>query len=269
MPSLDGITYIELTPDGDIGSYARDSVSLRRVFDVDWADKDAFMRAMLGGTTEIGGKTIRVLPQEYESGSAYVATTASFRGLGPPTKVNNRLAFAQARITINYGLIESRYTWGESEEEDEPDEAWGDERVESHVEFLQIPGYKLKFTSDNKQLEEPSALPYSLGTLVLTRYNVSSVKESTYRAKKGHINSASYRGYAAGTLMFMGWNAARTINVYDQRPKYTVTVMLGIKETGWKNVLRWDKSGSTPQYEEVKTVGGAPLFNETSFSGII
>ncbi len=267
MPTLDGITYTERVPQRK-GTYREGSVSLPREFDVAWSDVDAFIRALLGGVTSVGGRTVRADPHEYRPGWGYWATRASFEGVGAPDMVNGQIAFELARVYADYSLPLSTGSAPGEDPDGEPDEIWGEERLEARPEWIQIPAYKLKWKSGGDTIEEPMGIPLVLGTLVLTRYNVSSVPISTYKNMVGKVNSATYRGFAAGTLLFAPFSSARTINVLGETSKYTVTIPLLWKPTGWKNMYRQDSS-STPPFEEVVSIeSGKPLFAETSFAGL-
>ena len=260
MPSLFGVTYTERKPSRR-GSYSRDNVSLPREFDIDTTDFDTFLAGLLGGVTTVGGVTIQEAPHRYKPGSRYYARNVSTEGLGAPSVgAGNLITYPKTRVSVDYGPL----TASNADEEGEPDEIWGDEELDSSVQMLQVPGYHLKF-SDGKKLDQPTGIPVVFGTLVLRRYDVAVVKESFYKSRQGKINSSAFGDYAAGTLLFAGYTKQRTINIYSETPKYTVSLKFLVKPSGWNKVLR-ETLGGAVVYEKVFTAGGGTIFPEVSFN---
>ena len=227
MGTIAGINYEQVIGE-DGGEVSRDSHSRSRVFKVAWTDVDAFIAAMLGYTEDFGGATVITEAQRYEATSPLFANGASIGTLGKASiGVDGWLDYVGAKITIKYGL--PVYDEGAGLGIIGFLGTWAEEDAQFAIVVQPIPGWVIALdgvTGDNKWVKEPVGIPIVTGMLTFTRYNVAAVDRAALIAAMGRPNSATFAGYAAGTLLFGGFAPKRSINTVGLSSAYTVTVAM-------------------------------------------
>ena len=103
-----------------------------------------------------------------------------------------------------------------------------------------------------------------------TRYNMAGFEEERYEALMGRVNSDTFLGRAAGTLLFVGYAPERTVNVLGEYSGINLTISLSYRQVPWNY---WYRGTSGPAAEparwDILEANGSRLFPATAFGAVL
>lgn len=255
---IGGIACEEL-PGSKEGNYGRDGARATRVFKCDWGDRGEAVAALLGATSGVGEASTWERPLRFSASSYLYVANVNVKGWKQIAEGSDGIEYEKAILTVSYEPLDH------DPDDDDDDHRWATVSSKSRVEFLQIPGWGLRWHSDGEKFDEdaPATHAVIVKDIVIARYNVRSLPITALDAATGKLNSASFINKAAKTLLFAGWDYERSINETGQASLFTVTIELKWRKYPWDQAYR--PGTGWAQYET--TAGTAP-FETTDFNSI-
>jgi hypothetical protein len=257
MSTINGIEYSELLASA-AGSRQGGIDSRTRIFLIAWDDLTDFLLGLYGYVLKTGTTYERHLPIPFAPGSALYAKSHTLEGLKcDGVDAHGNIHYAHARLVVTYAPIDQQDT--------EVDEPWVSIAVRARTELMPIPGWGLKWASDNVKLDQDMVGAYALGfeTVTLARYNVADVNEAALSGYMGCVNAAIFRGNLPRTAMFVGWGSQRSVNTDGETDSYTLTIDISIRSVPWDYLWRPGAG-----WRQVKHADGDLLFTPADFSAI-
>ena len=263
MPTIEGITFAEQPGSGTFTIRDGKFVGVRE-FKIAWDDKGAFLLALLGGVSVYGITRVTQRPQPFEEGSHFIALGADVEGFGTWTNDGTYITYREVLVKINYGIPD----YDEKDDPDDPAvEPWIVLNFRSWTEQLVVPNYELEWASDNAPLPETisGGFPVCHGQLSIEAINAVDPDFEALDGVRGKVNSDTFLGFGAGTLLFGGYSKHQTVNVAGEYSGWTITAELAWRQYDW----RYQYRPSTGVWEEVERADGNPLFAEAAFTNLI
>lgn len=261
---LAGIPFNELLDSPTI-SVGDGSARGQRVFHVPWANRFAFMNAMLGTVAWIDGVLVRsVDAQRFPGFDKLEASNVDIIGAGPASFDDNQASFNHARIVVSY----TPEPFPEYKEEEE--KVLATESMDFRAEALLMPeaGFKwgqyfYNYTAPVKQADGSYSapkwenaggtfddagkpilqqIPKLMPTInhMFTKLDLQKLPKAILSSVIGRVNKNAFPNtdpptegaIPAGQLLFTGANARRNITTKGVQP-YELTIVLTERESPW------------------------------------
>ena len=253
------IDFEEANGSGKV-SWAGGTATATRIFNVEWDDAFDFVDEVLGGYG-IGGNYNG--PGQYPYLPYLWATEAELEGFGIPDEAVRALGrvieYTHAKITI-------KYTPQLFEDDDDP-QTVEEESLSVATEMMTLPSGSYEYTSDSVIVAD-TAMPGMLMTTMqytVSRPHVSTLETAVISGLVGEVNNATWRGSAAGLVLFIGVSANRKTTT-EGRAEWAIDYNFLIRPTNWNHIYR----DSTGIFEVIRTrTGHDPIYDAGDFTDLM
>ncbi|MDB5350533.1 MAG: hypothetical protein JWN86_1780 [Planctomycetota bacterium] len=216
-----------------------------------WSQRRAFIKNLLGYRTITGNVqgsyTITTVPAyKYPAITdlAMYAMSYAVKSAGPctgdPTLTGDQVAYQNCFVDVNFSTPDYQIGEGANADGGINGTTYLKESGSLGVEMLITPQSVWKFVSDGKKVDSEVGIPFPTEEYNITRFLMPFVPRYQADLCRGKVNNALFRGYAAGTLLFLGME-------YDQGEvdangllTYQIDYKFSCKLTGWNKIMRPD-----------------------------
>lgn len=215
---------------------------------VDYAQAPTFVREAMGSpnSTDFSSPTtnvLRRLPLQNPDWPSFYATEWEVEPVLSPSQaaLNGDCAFTfQPEICYQYAWVKLTY----SSLTYNPSTLFTKE-VKSGSERTSIPDYAYFYESNGKVVKDTKVEVSVANQLIqFTYYQVPYFDDSYFASLQACVNSTTYGGYAAGTLLFCPMDSSYSSGVGSGSGLYTVTFTFNWRSAEWNKVLNpagvWD-----------------------------
>jgi hypothetical protein len=239
MSTLNGISYQELEGSGRL-VFTSEGIRGQRIFTVDWADRIAFAKALLGYTNAVGHKPIRREAQVFPGYERLYCQNAEVSPLGQASQDDEMISYAKARILaeympLNFGTSISEGDGYSGEDEDERlhiEEMW-----DFSSEVMSVDGGHFEYSDTSAKLTEPVSVLVGTVDLTLSSDSEPELPGDTIRQCLGKVNSGEWFGASAEHVLFLGASARRVLTVEGERAWY-LSYRFRQRQVSWNKRLR-------------------------------
>lgn len=263
MGILNGITYTELVGSGNLSFVAGalgDDCEGERLFYVDWADADSFAAALRGYSKTVEGVWVRTSPQAWPGRTNLVCARVTIEGVAgkdmpTPDPLTGMIRYTKARIVARYAPLTATYSTTGT----------GDRYVEDERDFsteqYTVSDWK-EFTLNGVAVGQPLAV--SVGHVLhnVTIHNSPTDKASAITAALGCVNSSSFYGSPAETVLLASASTRKRVDVHGDIV-YAVTMMFDERSLNWNKGLYVSGASLAAGYFTPKP------YSTASFSGLL
>jgi hypothetical protein len=198
-----------------------------------WSDRLNIARALMGGSTPVGGTTIFVSGWQYPDNPVWyvqnVQTTGDgLLGLDPTTGM---VTYERAALVITFGIPD--FNFGSSSQ-------IGEDEVDFACETVPILGStaSLKYNDGTKvPSQQMPVVEIGVVTFVRSRYNLAVLPEAVILNAIDYVNSTPIFGAPAGTVLFKGARSRRKITASGAL-NWDVTYTFVIRRVPWNQIYR-------------------------------
>ncbi len=259
------IDFEELNGSGKV-TWAGGTATATRIFNVVWDDAFDFVDEVLGGYG-IGGAYNG--PGQYPYLPYLWATEADMEGFGVPDEglraLGRVIKYTHAKITIKYEP--------QLFQDDDDPQTVEEESLTISTEMMTLPSGSYEYTGDGVVVAD-SAMPGMLMTTMqynVSRTHVSSLEAAVISGLIGRVNDNTWRGWAAGLVLFPGVSANRKTTT-DGREEWNIDYSFLIRTTDWNHIYRPTAAGGdrTTKFQAIRTVTGHhPVYDPGDFTNLI
>jgi hypothetical protein len=244
-----------------------------------WRDRTNFMYDMLGFSESPGsGQLSRQIPEQHpDLLHLYAADAEMIQGIGRPDQdaSTQLISFFDGPTPpdslfvgdTGSGIARFAVTYRTFPFDILADDDIGTEldryverRTTYATEAFLIPGQTLKWSSDNKVIQEPTTKAFYTKELSYRWVDVPAVPTSSIETCINKVNSTTFDGYTAGKLLMIAPNLERTYNAVGQVVWEIIYKFLW-RANGWNQLYR---RSSGVFADVVNTVGGQPAIYDTA-----
>ena len=241
--------------------FASGGVSDTRIFKVAWSDAFDFAGELYGrySTWPEGGY---VLPARFPYRLHLYCDEVNIEGIGITDESSNADG---TYTTYLWAKVTARYSPMTGVDPEDP-EVVEEESISVAADIGTAEDGAWEYTADNV-IASNSAMPAITEPTMLftvTRFHVSALPESIIAATAGAVNNATWRGFSAGYVLFIGADARRSITT-DGAEDWEVAYFFKTKTHNWNHVYRSEDG----HYEAVRTkVGHDPMYATATFTDL-
>lgn len=274
-----GTGFEELENSPKIRISRQSGLEATRVFRVDYADWEKFVGEIYGVYRSVSGTLAYTKPITFPGENPYIladdVSIEPFDGSNPdgtnilslstglPTYSNG------AQITVNY---KQNVSSGQNDDNSVtvPEGTYYSYEADDAVEMLTVPGNYWRWNSDSKVIatEVSPAIQVPVTHHRVTWHNVLRPPYTTIKACRGHTNSATFVGCAAGTLLLIGTKLRNKFQFSTRDVLWEVEYTFAEKDqkgdgtTGWNYFFRYD-TGAWALIEAAKGANAKPFPSAT------
>lgn len=248
----------------------------RRVFLINFLDTAAFMLELYGGWQVVGGQTFLTPPSYFPSFPGCVCVDVSAEGWPTDSPQSTTLTTLQSPVT-NYQKSKVEAIYGPRTVIDEPggtslsvpDGTYL--TVDGFVggEMQPLPGNALKWGADATNVGV--ALPDdAMGAVLLTHQEFSTVWSrvprppwSVMRTNQNTVNNATFLGFAAGYVLYLGTEFSRSFSVTSVS-QWTLRHKFKARSQPWN--YTYNKTDST--FRSFVKSSGSDYFASSTFANL-
>lgn len=179
----------------------------KRVFVIDWSDQLAFVEELFGTYKNVGGSFVYTPPAHFPNAPTMYPVSIDVKPFGDrivsaATALSTGSDYEKAQVDVAYELQ------FDGDESGQPDGTFLRYSSDIGAEYLTIPGRVWRWPGGEVLGEDPN-----LGIIVPTEQftlsweRVPAPPWTAIYQLRGRINASAWRGYPAGTVMFMGARA--------------------------------------------------------------
>lgn len=226
------------------------TLSATATFEVDWADREAFVNQALGLPTGSAGWPLPQIPWDcpFQPNSGLLASSFRFRPHTLKSSIggsDNTVSghFEKAWVTI--GFERPRYDFDVPTPQNQLDVLnpilFCEQSIDASVRSLPVPGWYLEYIGAPSGVvaEGPLYTFEVQSTIVLTFPFVPYIPWNYLRPYIGKVNDRTLFGCPAGTLAFEG-PSMRQETFVDGTNRTSCVLRLGYRELGWNSQLATD-----------------------------
>lgn len=256
-------------------SFSAEEASVIRYVEVAGTDLSLFMDAMLGWSTLSGGSNlIRYVPEAHPHFTRLYATSVEHVDpLGLPSLSTlssgegTGLLFASMKLAVTYRTRDYQIK-KDSEISTELDRYVMKVKNFS-IESIQYPSKGFQFTSDSAAIPENPTVLFPTADLMYTWYQVPAQKDVSTGEEKlptaldtnitatvGRVNSVSFEGHAAETLLCLPPDIV-PVRQPDQTRAFNITYKFAVREADsatWNKIWRSKTGSGTTGFAAVRRV---------------
>lgn len=222
-----------------------------------WTDRIGFRQLLLGGSRLVGGVITTTAPYAHPNYSwmlvCDVRAEMAPGSTGYTNDSNNFIACDYARLTVEFNQLDPLDL--------------GEEKIEFSGRMITAPPEMFTWASDGEALlssEAPGIIEVK-ASLERTINTVASLPLTTIFGLIGKVNSSTYLGGAAETMLYLGASSQRRYTTFGSKC-WSLTHKIDFSAAGWNQFLR----ASTGDYEELDpkpydSADFTPLGIHTSF----
>jgi hypothetical protein len=234
----------------------------------DWADSDAFCRALLGITVLAGGVVTRTTPHQSPLATALVCHKATVvAGLGNP--VTNADGYPDydggALVAAEYKPPEfdfSGLSYPDSQIDPTTPILYCTQELDFTTQIFTLPDAKYKYTASGLDTDVPIKIEVPITIMSLTFHQLPYIPMTAVRALRGRVNSVTFLGAAAGLVLFKG---ARTSREFASDGSVSQRVQLVYEERDAAFPWNYLPSRTSPVFQAVDD--GSAAHNKLFLTG--
>lgn len=259
MAIINGITVQEMREGFEEGVHDQGPTATKKYL-CDWADRFRVANGLLGFSTGAGsgGSITMTSPMLYPESANLYAREITIEGKGKATQGPVQIQFAQAVVTVNYGVS----SWGPAPLPDMSIDpgmpfVYATQELDFAREMVTIPKSAVTLANGNKLKDLPYAFPIVQAIMTIGLQRVPYLPAAqVVTAMQRPLNSTTFLGVAPGYLMFNGCKSHRE-NQSDGSYTQNLTLVFA-----YRPVLRWDEvfdPNGTSGPQQVRYNGAAIL----------
>lgn len=238
MAVIGGITVEEMREGFDEGIHSQGPEATKK-FLVPWANRYTVANALLGlsSGTGPGGSVNLTAPASYPESQNMFVREIGIEGKGKCTQGPLQLQFAQAILTVNYGVPQFGYIAQPNQSIDPGSPyIYATQDIDFSRERVTLPKSSVTLANGHKLKDLPYSFPIVQAVFSIQLHQVPYLPAAVvYTAMKNPINNATFLGIPAGYLIFNGGKnhqEAASDGTYTQAMSYVFTA---------RTILRWDE----------------------------
>lgn len=181
-----------------------------------WADTDRVCNALMGNAIR-NGTVFRAVPHQHPlSPNLYCVSAAVTEGHGQPVLSPSGYPNYSGGATIQAEYRPPSFDFGPADINNSFDPAtpilWCTQELDFATETYTIADAKYNFTNTPQTVDVPVKIQIPITTLTLTFHQLPYMPMTVVRQLRGRVNSATFLGAPAGTVLFKGARTTRQWN---------------------------------------------------------
>lgn len=207
-------------------SVSRDDSSATETRIIPWADAAAYAQTVTGGYITLNGIRVFRIPAQHHT----LLLFCNDCRVEPFNYDADGQDWLDAKATLTYGILD--------QPQGDDDTQVGDVSIEVQGEEMVLP--KANFTVDGDELGDDDINPVKVIPVIslkITYHSQPTISPTAWINYVGKVNSSSFEGYPAETVMFQNPSASRTITT-DGNDSYDYTYTFVVRPQGWNKIYR-------------------------------
>ncbi|HEY4313213.1 MAG TPA: hypothetical protein VGN12_27425 [Pirellulales bacterium] len=267
-----GIGYEEMPRSPKFGFQRGTGMYATRILRCNWSDANALCRELLGVIEFVAGVPNFVNPLT-APGLQYLIVNQidvePFDGDSPDGDTELTLGTTASTYEGVGAMVTAQYKTMDLNQDQNrpniPDGTYLSIRETLGVEYQTLPGRTWVWTSNSQPLPDDVAAGMIIptGQIVANWSRVAQPPDITVENARGKVNTSTFIGRAAGTVLFLGMNKNRQFQFDDSNSGlYDLEYSFSINNKGWNKFY----DPARGDWFTIKaTIGGAPPYASTSF----
>ena len=261
---LDGIYYKELkgsnVVNGDIGR-----IQATRVFRTAWNDRLAFVLKMIGEITLASdGSTVIVPPKAHPEFPGLFATGFSCEPYATGSKniPKSTLSEIDDPIEYDFARVTIRYDAGSVRNDATLEIISRTEEVKVSAQIITIPGELFYYQGTTTPVAHAAGVIVGTVEDVVIFHRASTNKRATTKALSGKLNNATFLDSPSGSVMFMGADSHRNVNIYGSEfweltYTFKTRILPGLSDQtdSWQKIMKQNGKWATIVWQSDDTKG--------------
>lgn len=239
-----GIGFEELPDSPKIRINPKTGIQATRIFRINWDDWGAFARELLGVVSLVGGQQLSASPFGFPEVPYLVIDDFSIDpmmgdspdGTHPVTLSSRTNSYpGGAKITVSYVSVDRNK---DANRPGVPDGTYLTVSEDLGADYVTLQGRSWVWDGgddDGKKVADDANVGVIMptGQTIMTWSRVSSPPRAAIRDKRGRVNNATWCGYAAGTLLFLGAKINRQFQILEDSGLYQIEYTFAESVNGW------------------------------------